>query len=479
VKRFSIRNVVAVCGALFVLALAFLIVAQGREAGIMVDAFRAQSLASKLAWIVVVLVPLILIPAAVWLGETSVRQRQAAQALELRLDGVRHGVKALMKPQIETEAAVHQLVRSDPEDAIGAMKQRLTEAERLAHIQKGRNEIGDLAARVEEVRAQQDALQKRLAPVLEKRQAIDRLFGELDSRQHDIERTLAEVAGGDDAAAFVVALKQMTEFVRRGHERCDEIERASNAMAGMQEEYSGLQKRLAPFAAANDGITRRLKDLDAARDRLSDTIGALEQTPQGPLAARVLRFADDKKALGDRLAQLEAQFSRLANLRGDISGLFAHFDRALDALVQTGGTNGADDADGRVEELSAFIEATQAQLGEIERRAAVFAQLRGRLGELQSRLAPLQAGPDGVANVVEELREMRDRLFARIKEIEQDEDGGLAERVKKFSETKRELEERVSNLTEQFSRLVTIRKDIAGLFDKLSGAVNGGNGSAS
>jgi hypothetical protein len=36
----------------------------------------------------------------------------------------------------------------------------------------------------------------------------------------------------------------------------------------------------------------------------------------------------------------------------------------------------------------------------------------------------------------------------------------------------------VRNMTEQFSRLMTIRKDTAGLFDKLSGAVNGGNGAA-
>jgi uncharacterized coiled-coil DUF342 family protein len=74
--------------------------------------------------------------------------------------------------------------------------------------------------------------------------------------------------------------------------------------------------------------------------------------------------------------------------------------------------------------------------------------------------------------LIEELRQIRDRLFAKIRQIDEDEDGGLAERVKKFSETKRELEERVSSLTEQFSKLATIRRDIAGLFDKLSGAVN-------
>ena len=123
---FSVRNVMAVCGALFVLALAFLVLAEGREAGEMLNAFRSQSLVSKLAWAVIVLVPLILVPAAVWLGETLVRQRQAAHALELRLDGVRQGVKTLVKSQVEAEAAVHHLARTDPEDAMSAMKQRLT-----------------------------------------------------------------------------------------------------------------------------------------------------------------------------------------------------------------------------------------------------------------------------------------------------------------------------------------------------------------
>jgi hypothetical protein len=58
-------------------------------------------------------------------------------------------------------------------------------------------------------------------------------------------------------------------------------------------------------------------------------------------------------------------------------------------------------------------------------------------------------------------------FFPRIRQIEEDNDGGRAERVKRFSETKWELEDRVANLTEQFSKLVTIRKDIAGLFDKM------------
>lgn len=468
---FSVRNVVGVCGALFVLALGFLVLAEGREAGPVLDAFWSQSLASRLAWAVIVLVPLILVPAAVLLGETLVRQRQAAQALELRLDGVRQGVKALVKSQADAETTVQHLVRTDPEDAMSAVKLRLGEAERLAQIQNGRNETGDLDARVEEIRSRQQALQKRLAPVLERRRAIELLFTELRSRQNDIEHTLAEVAGGDDAFALDISLKKMMDFVRQSHERCDDIERASKVIAGLREDYAELQTRLAPLAA-EDGIVRSVKELNATRDQLAEEIGALEQTPQGPLPARVQKFADDKKALDERLAQLDAQFAKLATLRRDIAALFANFDRALDALAETPTQRGAADIDARVEELATFIGATQAHLDDIERRAAVFAQLKTKLGDLQLRLNQLQADHGGVVNLTDELREIRDRLFARIRQIEEHDDGGLAERVKKFSETKRELEERVSNLTEQFSKLATIRKDIAGLLEKLSGAVN-------
>jgi chromosome segregation ATPase len=438
----------------------------------MLNAFRSQSLASKLAWAVIVLVPLILIPAAVWLGETLVRQRQAAHALELRLDGVRQGVKTLVKSQVEAEGAVHHLARTDPEDAMSAMKQRLTEAERFTQIQTGRNEIGDLSSRVEEIRAQQQALQMRLAPVLEKRRSIDQLFTELDSRQNDIEHTLAEVSGGNDAVALDVNLKKMMEFVTQSHERCDDIERASKVIAGLHEGFAELQTRLVPFAAAEDGIVRRVKELSATRDRLAQEVGSLEQTPQGMLAARVQKFADDRNKLDDRLTLLDAEFSKLATLRGDIASLSTHFDHALDALADPKVEDGAADIDARIEELATFIEATQAHLDEIERRAGAFGQLKTRLGELQSRLLPLEADQGGVVTLIAELREIRERLFAKIRQIEEDEDGGLAERVKKFSETKRELEERVSSLTEQFSKLATIRRDIAGLFDKLSGAVN-------
>jgi len=187
------------------------------------------------------------------------------------------------------------------------------------------------------------------------------------------------------------------------------------------------------------------------RDRLNEEIGALERTPQGPLAERV-QIADERRQLDDRLSQLNIQFAKLGRLRADIAALFANFNRALDVLSvetadegvasigftparaaspATAGPATTQDIDGRVAELAAFIEATQFRLDEIERKAVAFAQMKTKLGDLQSRLLPLEAADGGVANLIAKLKDIRDQLLARIRQIEEDDEGDLAARVTK------------------------------------------------
>jgi chromosome segregation ATPase len=458
------------CAVIFVLALGYIVLIQAQDIAALFEAFRAEPLAHKLAWFLIVLITLALIPAALWLCDQLIRQRRAADALELRLGGVRQDVRELARSQVDAEASVHHLARTDPEDAIGAMQQRLTEAERVAQVQTSRNEIGDLQARVDDVRGQQKALRKRLVPVLEKRRSIDQLFADLDGRQSDIDHALAEIAGGDDALALDVRLKDLTEFVKTSHDRCDEIERASKTIAGLKEDYAGLRARLEPYAAVEDGVTRRVRELSEARDQLAAAIESLRQTPQGSLAARVQGFADDKKKLDDGVAHLDLQFSRLATLREDVERLFENFDRALDALSIS--DEAAGDGDARVEEVSAFVKATQTQLDNVENKLLVFGQLKTRLGDLQLRLIPLESKDGGVADIVAQVGDIRDRLVARIKHLEEDEEGNLGERVKALAETKQQLEKRVATVTEHFSKLATIRNDITGLFNKLSNAAD-------
>jgi hypothetical protein len=207
---------VGICVVLFVLAVGLVVVNQPQDMAALFGAFRSEPLAQKLTWFLVVLIPLILVPSALWLSDALLRQRKANDALELRLGGVRGGVKELARTQVDADAAVHHLARTDPEVAIDAVTQRLAEAERVAQIQENRNDIGDLQSRVDGLRAQQQGLRERLVPVLEKRRSIEQLFGDLDSRENDIERVLAEIATGDDATAIEVRLNKLAEFVRRG-----------------------------------------------------------------------------------------------------------------------------------------------------------------------------------------------------------------------------------------------------------------------
>ena len=465
-------KIVGICVALLVLAVGFLFLTEGRETVALFNAFRSQPLLSQGAWAVIALVAVALLFCAIWLCSVLVRRRGSVRRLDPRLDGVRAGVKGLVKTQVEADAALHNLARTDPEDAIHALQQRLTEAERFAHVQQGRNEAGDLPSRVDYIRAQQQALKERLAPVLERRRSIEQLFMELEGHQNDIDRTLDEIASGDAAIALDVGLKEMMEFVRRSHGRCDDIERASKAIAGLKEDYTALRTRLAPFAAAEGGVASRIKELREARDRLTADIDFLQQTPEGPLAERVQKFADDKQTLDGRLSELNEEFSKLATVRKDIGGLFASFSHALDMLAITGHGDSAGDVDARTQELATFIGATQAHLDDIEHRLAIFGQLKAKLGEVQSRLVPLESEQGGVLSVIEELQAIRDKLAAKMRRMEESEEGNLAERVRKFTDIKRELEERVATLSEQFVKLAAVRKDITGLFEKLRSAVS-------
>ena len=463
--------VVGVCIGLLVIAAAFVVLTAGGEPAALLAAFRALPWPTEVAWAVIVIAPLALVVAAIQLWSMLAKQRQATQALELRLDGVRDGVKSLVKTQVDAEAALHQLARTDPEHAIGAMAERLAAAEHRAQIQHGRNEVADLESRVESIRSRQQALKERLAPVLERRRSIEQLFTELDQRQRDLDRALDEIASGEDVAAIDIGLNKMLEFIRRSHARCDDIERAAKAMAGLQEDFGALRARLAPFAAAEDGVAARLKGLHETRDRLAMDIDSLFETPQGALAERVQKFTEEKKSLDRRLSEMNGEFVKLATLRKDLAGLFAGFDRALDALAVEARGEGAAAVDARSEELAAFINGTQTDIHDLERRLATFRQLKAKLTNLQMQLAPLETENGGIVSLIGEVKDIRDRLALKIRRLEESDDGSLADRIKKFSETRDELEERAATLNEQVRKLAAIRADIAGLFDKLSTVV--------
>ncbi len=463
---------VVVCVALFVLAVGYIVFAQAPEMAALIAAFGSQPLPHKLAWAVIVLVPLIMLPFAVWLWDKLVRQGKAADSLESRLNGVRNRVADLTKTQTDAESDVEHLVRTDPEDAIAGLQRRITEAERFVQVQQSRNEVVDLESRIGQIRDQQQKLMERLVPTLDARRAVELLFSDVDRNHNDIERTMAEISHGDDGVALDIRLKNLSEFVRQSNARCDQIEQASKTIAGLKESAAELQTRLAPLAAPDAGVTSRARQVSEAYEKLAAEIDSLERAPEGALTARVQALAEHKNRLAEGIAQLEAEFSKLATLRSDASSFAVALSRALNIVASGKDEETAADGDGRVHELSQFVENTQQQFADIEHRSAILGQLRTRLGELQSRLAPLEAQDSGVLKVIADLQDIRDQLVIKIRRLEGGEDGDLAARVKLFADTKRDLEERVAVLSDHFTKLATIRNDIAGLFDKLSSAVS-------
>jgi DNA repair exonuclease SbcCD ATPase subunit len=471
-------KLIAICVALFVLAVGVIALNHGQEGAAMYAAlwtkpsiaeifrvFLTVPLPEEAAWLVALGIPFILVTSLLWFRLTHAGQRRAAQR---HFREAREGAKELAKSHVDTESAVHHLARTDPEAAISAIQQRLTEAERIAQIHSARNEMPDLQSRVDYIRDQQEALKKQLAPVLERRRSIEHLFMELDSRQNDIDRALAEIASADDAVSLDLSLKNFMEFIRRSHGRCDDIERASKTMANLKQDFAGLEMRLGPYAATEGGVQNRIKDLNQARVHLTTLLDSIQKTSDGSLSEQLQSFAETNRSLGGRISELDSQFSKLGTLREGIDGLLRNMNRALDLLSIAKTSDSAGSIEARIGELRAFIENTQSRFDDIERRLVTFNQLRTGLDELKSRLAPLESERGGVVSVLGGLKELRDGLVSAIRRIEESDDGSLSERVKSFADMKRELEQRVAVLSEQCFRLATTRNEIAALLQKLS-----------
>ena len=113
---------------------------------------------------------------------------------------------------------------------------------------------------------------------------------------------------------------------------------------------------------------------------------------------------------------------------------------------------------------------------EIEYSMPDLSDLKQKLAALETRLVPLDDKDTGVVGMLKVLSGAGDRLAAAVARLEQEDGVGLQQRIRELSETKRELEERITSLFAQFSAIETIHKDINGLFAKLSQAQRPGRG---
>ena len=78
----------------------------------------------------------------------------------------------------------------------------------------------------------------------------------------------------------------------------------------------------------------------------------------------------------------------------------------------------------------------------------------------------------GIEALIAEVNAIRDLLVNTLGEIEAKGDVTLASRVEALSRSKREVEDRLGQIFENFSTLEALRKDIGGIFTTIRNTLN-------
>jgi predicted nucleic acid-binding Zn-ribbon protein len=326
---------ILVVGTLVVLAIAIAFV-WDFNLNALVEVLLSQPTPQKIAWVVVVAASLLLIGLALWQSGMLMKQRKVTQILEHRLRGVGQIVHRLEEAQSDADVAADYLLRTDPEDAIRAVRERLAPAEEAVQSQHLRNEAGDLQTRMEEVRERQQALRAKLGATIERRQAIERFFSNLTSTQRDIEATLSVTERDENGDTLEDRIRALTEFVTLTTSRFEEVERSMQTVVRLKEEFDAFQSRLAPLKDSQSGVKALLHELRHRSAQLTATIDALDRDEESTLSERVKKISETKRALSERVASLVEQFAILDTNHKDINALLAKLNTELKARGPSG-----------------------------------------------------------------------------------------------------------------------------------------------
>lgn len=234
-----------------------------------------------------------------------------------------------------------------------------------------------------------------------------------------------------------------------------------------------------------DELEDAQKDMDRATNYLerSDPEDALSGLQRRLLEAErtthLQQSRNEKEGMLARIDMARQQQQALREKLGDtiekrrlIEPLFIELQNSQEVLEKSLSGLKADDLNDRLQSLMQATERMKSRCGDIEQMLAGFVRLKGEFEGMKARLLPLDDKETGVKSVVGELNDTRDQLDATIERLDHDGDANLAQRTATFAETKQTLDQRVSSLVEQFSKLDGINKDIRGLFAKLRGEVD-------
>jgi chromosome segregation ATPase len=458
--------------AWFVLLAAIAIFAQqalGYDVAHLPALFSALPMPQRIMSVVIGVVALALIGATAW---RLSRQDRRLDRLRDRLKKTREDVVVAHALQNHLDATVQHLIESDPREAVSALHDKLGETEQRALEQQGRNQSTDMQDQLAEIRRRQQALREMVGKVADQRRAVEPVFTEIRDRQNQLERSLHDLETDDRKNNLADRLKDIARDVSTLLSRVGAVQDTFATLNQYKEDLAKSHAELVPLRSNDAGINALIGELGLSHDRLAKSIDELETSGEAPLGTRVETLSNNKNEIEQRLARIDDSANILKSIRLDFEELGqrqAQLSRAL-AEVETD-PDGKTLAD-RQNALNDFVLQSRQRLGALQETLATLNNFKAELSKSQADLVPLKAPVFGIEALIADVSTTRDLLAKTVGEIEASGDVTLTSRVDALSRSKREVEDRLARIFENFNALDALRKDIGGIFSTIRNSLN-------
>jgi DNA repair exonuclease SbcCD ATPase subunit len=294
----------------------------------LVELMLSQSRGQQAAWLVIALVPLVLFFIALLEHEKLRQERKTNNLLGTRLHGVRESLNNLDAGQRESEAATNYLARTDETESINALQERLIATDHLIELQRQRNEVTDVPARVEVLRQQHETIRNKLGELIAKRGAIEVVIKELQKSEDEMEQTLSRIEEDKNGDTLEERMRKFMEFSRSTNLRCEQIERCMESLTQHQKNFDALQARVDPLEDEERGVRSILIKLNNTTDLITTRIAPLEGDGETNLSVRVQQLTDLKNHVEQRVSAVVEDFAKLDAIHVEINGLFSRLNQA-------------------------------------------------------------------------------------------------------------------------------------------------------
>jgi DNA repair exonuclease SbcCD ATPase subunit len=434
--------------------------------------FQALPLPQRLAASAIAVMASALIGASIWQAQRASRQQKSLKLLRDRLKTTREDTVVAHALQSHFDAAARHLAENDPEEAIVSIQKRLSDTEQTAAAQQSLNQASDMQEQLTDIRRRQKELREKVGVIAEQRRVMEPVFAEIRDRQRQLERSLGELETDDHKNGVAVRLKELDQDVASILGRMNTLQDSFAALNRYKEQLEKSQAELVPLRAPEAGLHALIRELRAGHAQLARTLDELETHGEQPLGSRVEALSKDKLELEQRVARVDDCFHILDAIRLDFEELGQQRRQLERSLAEVETDSNGNSLVERQNALNEFVIQSRIRLGALQETFMTLDQFKKELAKARSDLVPLQAPVFGIEAMIGDVNAIRNLLAATLCEIETSGDSPLSSRVETLAKSKRELEERIAKIFENFTTLDLLRKDIGGIFTTIRGTLN-------